>query len=225
MQNAAYWKQIIFRPGPVLDPISRLSEIVFGLIMVLTFTGSISAATAGREEIGVVLWAALGCNVAWGIVDAFMYIMSLMMERGDAANALRKVQQSQTEEDAAEVIKEYLPPILASVMTNEHFDFIRQQMKTVPEAPRSIPIFPRDIKAALLIFFLVTLSTFPCTIPFLIIKDPMLAMRVSNMVALTLLFITGYKLGVYSGYNKWLLCIIFAALCMLLVLLTIALGG
>ncbi len=75
------------------------------------------------------------------------------------------------------------------------------------------------------IFFLVTLSTFPCTIPFLIIKDPMLAMRVSNIVALTLLFLTGYKLGVYSGYNKWLLGIIVAALGVLLVLLTIALGG
>jgi hypothetical protein len=225
MQNAAYWKQIIYRPGPVLDPISRLSEIVFGLIMVLTFTCSISAASSGREEIGVVLWAALGCNVAWGIVDACMYIMSLMMERGDASKALRTVQQSTNKEDAAEALKDYLPPVLTSVIKDEQMQAMCQQLKSVPVAPTSIPIFWRDIKAAIVIFILVTLSTLPCTIPFLIIKDPMVAMRASNIVALALLFFTGYKLGVYSGYNKWLLGFIVAALGVALVLLTIALGG
>jgi hypothetical protein len=225
MQNAAFWKRIIYRPGPVLDPLSRLSEIVFGLIMVLTFTGSISAATSGREEIGIVLWAALGCNVAWGVVDSFMYIMGLMMERGDAAHALRKVQQATNSEEATEVIKDYLPPVLASVLNAEHFTAMQQQLKTVPAPPTSIPIFWRDLKAAMLIFILVTLSTFPCTIPFLVIKDPVLAMRVSNIVALLLLFITGYKLGVSSGFNKWLLGFVVAALGVLLVLLTIALGG
>ena len=34
----------------VLDPVERVSEVLFGLIMVLTFTGSLSAATAGRAE-------------------------------------------------------------------------------------------------------------------------------------------------------------------------------
>ena len=32
----------------VLDPIDRVSEILFGLIMVLSFTGSLSVAVAGR---------------------------------------------------------------------------------------------------------------------------------------------------------------------------------
>ena len=32
----------------VLDPIDRVSEVLFGLIMVLTFTGSLSVAEAGR---------------------------------------------------------------------------------------------------------------------------------------------------------------------------------
>lgn len=225
MKDAAFWKQVIYRPGPVLDPISRLSEIVFGLIMVLTFTGSISAATAGREEIGVVLWAALGCNVAWGIVDAFMYIMSLMMERGDASAALRKVQQASNSADASNVLKEYLPPVLGAVMTSAQFDMMQQQLKTMPAAPLSIPIFWRDLKAAVFIFLLVALSTFPCTLPFLFIKDPAVAMRVSNLVALLLLFITGYKLGSASGFNKWLMGFVVTALGVLLVLLTIALGG
>ena len=39
----------------VLDPVERMSEILFGLIMVLSFTGSISVADAGREDVRAVL--------------------------------------------------------------------------------------------------------------------------------------------------------------------------
>ncbi len=66
---------------PVLDPIDRVSEIIFGLIMALTFTGALSAATAGREEIRTMMFAALGCNLAWGLVDAVMYLIRTLTER------------------------------------------------------------------------------------------------------------------------------------------------
>jgi len=38
-----------------LDPIERASEILFGLIMVLTFTGSLSVAEAGRDDVRAML--------------------------------------------------------------------------------------------------------------------------------------------------------------------------
>lgn len=225
MKKDPFWQRIIYRPGPVLDPISRLSEVIFGLIMVLTFTGSISAATSGRQEIGTILWAALGCNVAWGIVDAFMYIMSLMMERGDAASALRKVQQSNTTDEATEVLKDYFPPVIGSVMKTTQFEDIRQELKQLPAPPVRIPVFWRDIRASIQIFFLVSLSTFPCAIPFLLIESPAIAMRVSNGVALALLFLAGYLLGKHAGYNRWLLGVVVAVIGVVLVLLTMALGG
>ena len=68
-------------PPRLLDPIDRFSEILFGLIMVLTFTGSISAAESGREEIRTMLFASIGCNLAWGLVDAVMYVLRGMAER------------------------------------------------------------------------------------------------------------------------------------------------
>lgn len=64
----------------VLDPIDRVSEIIFGLLMALSFTGSLSVAT-GHEEIRTVLAAALGCNIAWGLVDAVMYLVGTATER------------------------------------------------------------------------------------------------------------------------------------------------
>jgi hypothetical protein len=40
----------------VLEPIDRVSEILFGLIMVLTFTASLSIAEAGRDDVRTNFW-------------------------------------------------------------------------------------------------------------------------------------------------------------------------
>jgi len=69
----------------VLDPVERMSEILFGLIMVLTFTGSLSVATAGHEEVRGLLIGAIGCNLAWGLIDAVMYLLTILVERGRIA--------------------------------------------------------------------------------------------------------------------------------------------
>ena len=60
----------------VLEPNERISEVLFGLIMVLTFTGSLSVAEADRAEVRTMLIGALGCNLAWGIIDGVLYVMS-----------------------------------------------------------------------------------------------------------------------------------------------------
>lgn len=64
----------------VLDPIDRVSEIIFGLLMALSFTGSLSVATE-HDEIRTVMAAAIGCNIAWGLVDAVMYLVGTATER------------------------------------------------------------------------------------------------------------------------------------------------
>jgi len=54
----------------LLDPVARVSEILFGLIMALTFTGTLNVTTAGAEDVQTLLIGTLACNVAWGLVDA-----------------------------------------------------------------------------------------------------------------------------------------------------------
>jgi hypothetical protein len=48
----------------VLSPIDRLTELLYGIILVLTFTGTLRVATRGGREVGVTLWAAVGCSLA-----------------------------------------------------------------------------------------------------------------------------------------------------------------
>ena len=79
------WPMTPTRPTKrVLEPIDRVSEVLFGLIMVLTFTGSLSVADAGRDDVRTMLIGALGCNVAWGIIDAMLYLMGRLADKGQS---------------------------------------------------------------------------------------------------------------------------------------------
>src|SRR6476620_9947002 len=73
----------------VLEPDERVAEVLFGLIMVLTFTGSLSIAEAGRDDVRAMLIGALGCNIAWGIIDGVLYLMGCLAERGQNLSVYR----------------------------------------------------------------------------------------------------------------------------------------
>jgi hypothetical protein len=62
--------------------------------MVLTFTGSLSVAEAGHAEVREMLLGALGCNLAWGIIDGVFYLMGCMAERGRALGTLLAVRRT-----------------------------------------------------------------------------------------------------------------------------------
>src|SRR5262245_66023756 len=76
MQHAGEEKR-----ASVLDPIERVSEVIFGLLMAMTFVGSLSVATAGQQEVRTMMITALGCNLAWGLADAVMYLVRTVTER------------------------------------------------------------------------------------------------------------------------------------------------
>jgi len=103
----------------VLDPAERISEVLFGLIMVLTFTGSLSIAEAGREDIRAMLIGALGCNIAWGIIDGILYVMNSLAEKGPNLAAYQALLRAATPQEAEALIAEVVPPVIASVLEPE----------------------------------------------------------------------------------------------------------
>src|SRR5438477_12695870 len=84
----------------VLEPIDRVSEVLFGLIMVLTFTGSLSVAEAGRDDVRTMLIGALGCNLAWGIIDGALYLMVCLADKGRAMVTFRAVRKAADPKEA-----------------------------------------------------------------------------------------------------------------------------
>jgi VIT1/CCC1 family predicted Fe2+/Mn2+ transporter len=209
----------------LLNPVDRISEILFGLIMALTFTCTISIATAGRAEVKEMLIGAIGCNLAWGLVDALMFILSELAERGHGRTILSFVRKTNDNEKAREFIADALPPVISSAMNAENLDSIRKGLLSLPESSLSVRVTAQDLKRALGIFLLVFVSTIPVALPFKFIDDVQKALRVSNCIAIALMFVSGWLLAQYGGYNKWLMGFIMVLVGIALVALTIALGG
>ena len=209
----------------VLDPVERIAEVLFGLIMVLTITGSLSAATAGRSEIRTMLFSALGCNLAWGIIDGILYLMGCLAERSQRLRILKSVRKTADPEKAQRLIADTLPPLVASVMQTAELETIRQRLNQLPEPPAKAPLRRTDYLGGLGVFLLVFLSTFPVVIPFLVMQHAWWALRVSNAVAIVMLFVTGCAFGRCTGRRPWVMGIIMVLVGAAMVGLTIALGG
>jgi VIT family len=209
----------------LLDPMERISEILFGLIMVLTFTCSFSVIGAARNEVRKMLLGALGCNLAWGIIDAVFYLMSRLSEQGHNILTLRRVRNVADPAKAHRVIANALPPLLASVLPEAEFEMMRQKLNQLPEPPAHPRLAKDDWRGAVRVFLLVFVSTFPVTLPFIFIHQARLALRISNAVAIAMLFGCGYAFGRHSGFRPWRVGLVMVAVGVALVGLTIAFGG
>jgi hypothetical protein len=209
----------------VLDPLERFSEIVFGLIMVLSFTCAISVAEAGREDVRAMLIGAIGCNLAWGIIDAAFYLIACLTEHGRHARLLRDMQQASDPVRARQIIAEALPEPFAGALQPADLDRIHAHAKQLPAPLSRARLTGENWRGALGVFLLVFLSTFPVVIPFLFIHQAHFALRLSNGVAIAMLFGTGYQLASYAGLRRVRTGLCMVAIGAALVALTIALGG
>ena len=206
-----------------LDPISRISEILFGLIMVLTFTGSLSVATAGQEDVREMLIGALGCNLVWGIIDALLYLMSTYTSRARSIYLLKTLRLTSDPVEGHGIIRDALPELIGQLLEETHVEHLRKQLVVL--GPMSGKLTLSDLRAAFLVFALVFLSVFPVAVPFLVMHEPSAAMRVSNGIAIALLFGAGSSLAHYTGASRLIWGTVTAIVGIIVVGMTIALGG
>jgi VIT1/CCC1 family predicted Fe2+/Mn2+ transporter len=192
--------------------------------MALTFTGSLSVATAGREDVRTMMIAALGCNLAWGLADAVMYLVRTVTERTRNRTLLAQLRTA----DAAagqRLVADALPQRLADAVGPAALEGVRRRLAELPAAPTGPRLGPRDFRGALGVFLLVVLATFPVVIPFMLFRETGLALRVSNALSLAMLFAAGWALGRYSGGSPWRSGLAMAVTGALLIGAIIALGG
>jgi len=210
--------------GRLLDPVDRISEIMFGLIMAVTFIGAISVATAGHEDVRTALASALGCNLAWGLVDAVMYLVRTMTERTRRRNFARQVVNAPPDVGRS-AIRQAMPDHVNAIVGDESLEAMRRRVTAVA-VPDGRLLRGSDYAAALGIFLLVVAATFPVVVPFLVTQDVALAMNASRAVTLALLLAAGFMLGRHAGYPRpWLTGVSMAAFGAVLILAVMALGG
>jgi hypothetical protein len=208
-----------------LQPIERISEALFGLIMVLTFTCSISAAGAGRDDVRTMVFGAFACNVVWGVIDAVLYLLACLADRGHGIDTFRAVRAASDPRVAHRLIAGALPPVVTSVLQGEDLETIRQRLAQLAEPPRRPRLGKSDWLGAVGVFLWVFLITFPVALPFVFVHDVRLALRVSNVVAVALLFLMGHEFGRVSGLRAWWTGLVMVLLGSALVAATIAMGG
>jgi hypothetical protein len=207
----------------VLNVVDRVSEMLFGLFMALTFIGVVTVAGAGRDEVREMFVTALGCNLAWGLVDAVMYLVRTVTERGRRLTLVRSVQAADAE-GGRRLVEDSLPQGVAGLVAQAELEAIRGRI-----AALHMPTRPRlngdDLLAALAIFLIVVAATFPVVVPFLLIQDVGVALTVSRGISLLMLFFGGLALGRYAGYGSWKVGFMMAGLGTALVAAINALGG
>ena len=212
-----------------IDPGDALSEVLFGLIMALTFTvgARVLAAEEGIAGTELVV-ATIGCNVAWGVIDAVLYVLGNLFHRSQRARFYRSLRNARNEAEALAAVR-------------EEFGLEDEPLGTRPEdrarlydailtlsahaTPARTRLLRRDFSAALVVFVLVSATALPGTIPFLLVEDDHLALRLSNSLLVVLLFFAGYWWAHYTDARPWRIGLTVMLLGLSMVLIAVALGG
>jgi len=209
-----------------MTPENRLAEILCGLVMVLSFTTTTNAAFTDITPHQLLI-AVLGCNAAWGIVDGVTYILGNLVTRANANKALFRLQAARSPEDVRQHVDELLGPEVHAYIHPEHH---RQMLAWFREGARSVQPQPvkvtrEDVYTAIACFVIVFSATFPLAIPFMLMPDKTLALRVSNGMALAMLFFIGDRWAVAIGASRWMIGSSMLLIGSILVAITVALGG
>jgi len=209
-----------------LEPAERIAEVLFGLIMVLTFTGSLSIAEAASADVRAMLVGALGCNLAWGVIDGLFYLMGCLAEKGRNLATYKAVLGSTTPEEGRRLIADALPPVVASLLQPNELDALHERALKLPAPPQRARLDAHDWLGAFGVFLLVFLATFPVAIPFMLIHSSLpIAMRASNLIAVAMLFLAGYAYGKVIHRSAAAIGVASVFIGVVIVTFTIALGG
>jgi hypothetical protein len=212
-------------PVGFLDPMDRISEVLFAVIMALTFTCTLAVGTAGRLEVRTMLLGALGCNLAWGIIDACLHLMTRVNEEAGKAAMLREIRGAPNNGAVRSILADNLHPVLASTFSDKQLDSTRRSLRQSPALPGRAPLTRNDAFGAIGVCLLCFLSTLPIALPFLFVSDARLALRISNGVAAIMLLFCGYVYGYRSGLAPWATALAMVVFGGAMIGIAIALGG
>jgi hypothetical protein len=142
-----------------LDPGTRMGEILFGLIMTLTFTlgAGLVIEEEGREGARAMLIAILGCNLAWGIIDGAFYVLGQVFERGRLRRIGSRLRDATSEADAhrlvADEFDEQLEPFADEASRKRLYRSIVERVRAIPPGPN--PVRREDLVGGLVAGWLV----------------------------------------------------------------------
>jgi len=209
---------------PVLSTVDRVCELCFGLFMALTFVGAVSAATAGAEAGRTMFYTALGCNLAWGLADAVMYLVRTLTDRARRVALAAGIHAEPDPAAGVLTLRAELGSVMRTLVSDKELEAVRARLAALPELPVKPRLNGSDYLAATGVFLLVVLGTFPVALPFLLMETKP-ALLVSRVLTLVFLFAAGLALGRHAGGGGWRAGLAMTIVGCVLTAAIIALGG
>ena len=197
--------------------------MLFGLIMALTFTTTFEVVTAGKADVRTMLIGALGCNLAWGLVDGVMFVVTRSVEKYRLDSRIRAMQAAPPAE-ARRILEEELPEGWSLLLDAEDRERMTQRARALT-LPGHYGVTGAEVRAGLAVLLLVFFSTFPVALPFLLFDNLYRAARVSDAAGIVMLFVIGTRLGHHAGRRPLLVGLIMVGIGVALSAVAIRFGG
>ena len=218
--------------GETLAPIDILSEAIFSILIILTFTLAYRVLRLGPgSDAGYttrLFLGALGATIAWGAIDGIMYALMSLFARGEKHRLLQRLRATATEDEGIEIIADELDDVLEPITREEKRRALYADMleHLADAEPQPVRLNRYDITGAVASLIVAGIAVAPALLPLLIFAGaPNLAIRLSNVVSFVVLFACGYQWGKYAGTNPWRTGLALAVVSALMVLVAILLGG
>jgi VIT1/CCC1 family predicted Fe2+/Mn2+ transporter len=226
---------IIRRPTDYLYPHERLVEILYGLVIALTITSAIRVITGGSTlDINLMAETSLGAGVAWGIIDAILYILVVVFQKHRYARIAGKIRSAKDESEALGTIQEDLEDSIVGTLDAEDQKSVyrlvlhaqrRSSDTRYTHQPQTIAVVREDIFGAFQVFLAMLLATLVVVVPLWVIEPPHLAVIISNLLAFFVLFLVGYTWAKYTYIRKIWFGVVMVAMGAAIVGVSLVLGG
>lgn len=205
-----------------LSPSDRFSEILFGLIMVLTITGTVGLETGSRKA---VISAGIGACIAWGIVDGIIYVYSSLLERGRIVLVAQEATTCRGEGCDIRTIKEELKDTIVDTLgEREKHEVAQHILARLKPVENHTSATRDDILGGIAAGTLVFISGIPLLFPFLLL-DGTWALWLSRIIGFVMLFGIGYGWGGYVGRSRFRTGVTMMGIGVAITGVVIALGG
>jgi VIT1/CCC1 family predicted Fe2+/Mn2+ transporter len=217
----------------LLDPIDTLSEVIFSVLILLTFTLAfrifmLDGQHVTQDYVNDLVWAALGATIAWGVIDGIMYALFEVLGRSERRRLLWHIQAAHTPDEAVAAIADEFDYMLEPITGEEQRRTLYQDIldHLQDSEPRAVGLKREDLTGGLASVLVAVLAVTPSFVPFFIFyNDYALAIRLSNVVSFVVLFAAGYEWGRYTGVKPWKTGLLVMGVGALLVGIAIPLGG
>lgn len=219
-----------FRQGSLSEG-DWLVEMKCAIIMVLAMLGYLRLALVGPDDLEFqkkMILIPLGAITAWGVIDGIMYVLLNLVQRGRQARLLSTIKSNKDQKTTRILIEDNLSSSVIDALSKEerekiYDEIIKSANNIVVKKPQWVT--KKDLLVIFFTFVVVFSTGSVLVIPFLVLNDPVLSIRVADLVGIIMLFFIGYWWGKVASRNKIRSAIGITLLGVGIVVITILLGG